>query len=71
MILYTTIMLQLLVVKLFAHQSKDKLERRAIKYVILGYLKGVKGDKLLIKDSPKSKIIINRDVILMKLQCHT
>ena len=47
----------------FAHTRQGKLEPRAIKCVMLGYQKDVKGYRLWCTEPGNSKIVISRDVI--------
>ncbi|KAK0586137.1 hypothetical protein LWI29_001641 [Acer saccharum] len=47
----------------YAHQYEGKLEPRSLKGVFLGYLLGVKGYRVWLKDQKGFKVIISRDVI--------
>ena len=47
----------------YAHQSEGKLEARPLKCISLGYLEGIKGYRLLVRDQPGFKIIISKDVV--------
>ena len=47
----------------YAHQSEGKLEAISLRCIFLGYLEGIKGYRLLLRDQPDFKIIINKDVV--------
>lgn len=47
----------------YTHQSKDKLDHRSLKCVFLGYPDRVKRYRFLVRDQPKIKILISKDVI--------
>ena len=45
----------------FTHQKVDKLYHRSRKGVFLGYLDGVKGYMVWLRDEPVFRVIIRRD----------
>lgn len=47
----------------YAHTRQGKLEPRALKCVMLGYQKDVKGYRLWCTESGNNKVVINRDVV--------
>nr|GEW16433.1 retrotransposon protein, putative, Ty1-copia subclass [Tanacetum cinerariifolium] len=46
-----------------SHDKQGKLEPRAVKYVLLGYLEGVKGYRLYRLDDESPKIVTSRNVV--------
>lgn len=48
---------------MFFHTSRDKLEPRALRFVKLGYPRGVKGYELWYYEPGSNKVIISRDVV--------
>ena len=48
--------------KVFAHVKQGKLEARALKCVMIGYQRGVKGYRLWCVEPGNAKVIISRDV---------
>lgn len=46
----------------YAHVKQDKLEPRAIKCVLIGYPKGVKGYKLWCTEAGNQRVIISKDI---------
>ena len=47
----------------FIHSKNDKLDPRSKRGVFLGYLEGVKGYRVWVRDEPGFKVVISRDVI--------
>nr|GEY64475.1 retrovirus-related Pol polyprotein from transposon TNT 1-94 [Tanacetum cinerariifolium] len=47
----------------YPHDKQGKLEPRAVKYVLLGYPKGVKGYRLYRLDDESTKIVTSRNVV--------
>lgn len=52
----------------YAHTKQDKMEEKALKYVYIGYTKGVKGFKLWNMESNGPKCFISRDVTFRENQ---
>ena len=52
--------------KCFAHVKQGKLEARALRCVMLGYQKGVKGYRLWCVEEGKQKVVISRDVTFVE-----
>ena len=50
----------------YAHQSKGKLDPKAIKCIFVGYQDGTKGYRLWDRTSGGVKIIISRDIVFNK-----
>ncbi|GKC53169.1 retrotransposon protein, putative, ty1-copia subclass [Tanacetum coccineum] len=52
----------------YPHDKQGKIKPRAVKYVLLGYLEGVKGYKLYRIDNESSKMVTSRNVVEVELQ---
>uniref|UniRef100_A0A803PST9 Integrase catalytic domain-containing protein n=1 Tax=Cannabis sativa TaxID=3483 RepID=A0A803PST9_CANSA len=52
----------------YAHIRKNKLEPRALKCMILGYLEGVKGYRLWCLEPRHKKCLISRDVVFNEVK---
>ncbi|GJV90021.1 retrotransposon protein, putative, ty1-copia subclass [Tanacetum coccineum] len=47
----------------YLHDKQGKLEPRVVKYVLLGYLEGVKGYRLYMLDNESPKIVTSKNVV--------
>nr|GEU71587.1 zinc finger, CCHC-type [Tanacetum cinerariifolium] len=59
-------MLRILGYVAYPHDKQGKLEPRAVKYILLGYLKGVKGYRLYRLDDESPKIVTSRFMVFNK-----